>query len=505
MEDVQYILELKNIVKEFPGVRALDGINLSVRPGTVHVLCGENGAGKSVMMKIINGAVHPDEGEVFFKGQNITKHTVEDSIKMGIAMIYQELNPVMEMTVAENIYLGREPMKGLFVDFTKMNEDTNQLLSRLNLPYKATQKMRGLSIAGHQLIEIAKAISMNAELIIMDEPTSAIADNEVEILFNQIRELLKKGVAIIFISHRMDEIFEIADEITIIRDGKWISSGAVADYTVDKLVSHMVGRDIENHFPKDETVPIGEVVFEVKNLTQSPEHGGRFRDISFNLRKGEILGFAGLIGAGRSELMRAIFGLDPITSGEIMLEGRKLNIRHTKHAVKEGIAMISEDRKAYGLVLKRDVHENISLVNLKKFITRGLIDDKKIDEEAQRMKEMLQIKVSSPKVNVNTLSGGNQQKVVLAKWLMGHVKVMILDEPTRGIDVGAKAEIHKLMCKFAREGMAVIMISSELPEVLGMSDRVLVMNNGRISGSLNRTEFTQEKIMRLATSEVESI
>ncbi|MEL7656043.1 MAG: sugar ABC transporter ATP-binding protein [Bacillota bacterium] len=505
MEDVRYILELKNIVKEFPGVRALDGINLSIRPGTVHVLCGENGAGKSVMMKIINGAVHPDEGEVFFKGNNIAKHTVEDSIKMGIAMIYQELNPVMEMTVAENIYLGREPMKCLFVDFAKMNADTNELLTRLNLPYKATQKMRGLSIAGHQLIEIAKAISMNAELIIMDEPTSAIADNEVIILFDQIRELLRKGVAIIFISHRMEEIFEIADEITVIRDGKWISSGPIGDYTVNKLVSDMVGRDIKNHFPKDETVPIGDVVFEVKNLTQAPDHGGRFKDISFTLRKGEILGFAGLIGAGRSELMRAIFGLDPFTSGEIFLEGKKLDIRHTKHAVKEGIAMISEDRKDYGLVLKRDVHENISLVNLKKFIKRGLIDDHKIVEEALRMKEMLHIKVSSPKVNVNTLSGGNQQKVVLAKWLMGHVKVMILDEPTRGIDVGAKAEIHKLMCEFAREGMAVIMISSELPEVLGMSDRVLVMNNGRISGSLDRTEFTQEKIMKLATSEVESV
>lgn len=502
MENLQHILELRNIVKEFPGVRALDGISISIRPGTVHVLCGENGAGKSVMMKIINGAEHPDQGEIYFKEKRILKHTVEDSIKMGIAMIYQELNPVMEMTVAENIYLGREPKKGLFVDFAKMNADTNELLERLNLPFKATQKMRKLSIAGHQLIEIAKAISMNAELIIMDEPTSAIADHEVDILFNQIRELTDKGVAIIFITHRMEEIFEIADEITVIRDGKWISSGSASEYTIEKLVKDMVGRDVKNHFPKDETVPIGDVVFEVKNLTQSPEHGGRFSDINFTLRKGEILGFAGLIGAGRSELMRAIFGLDPYTSGEILLEGKNLDIRHTKHAVREGIAMISEDRKAYGLVLKRNVHENISLVNLKKFRKKALIDDRLIDEEAAKMKDMLKIKVSNFKVNVNTLSGGNQQKIVLAKWLMGSVKVIILDEPTRGIDVGAKAEIHKLMCEFARQGMAIIMISSELPEVLGMSDRVLVMNSGKISGSVNRSEFTQERIMRLATSEV---
>ncbi|MGI6176277.1 MAG: sugar ABC transporter ATP-binding protein [Christensenellales bacterium] len=502
MQDAQCILEMKNVVKDFPGVRALDGVSISVLPGTVHVICGENGAGKSVMMKIIDGIYCPDEGEIYFKGKKIGGHSIDESIKMGIAMIFQELNPVLETTIAENIFLGREPKKGLFVDFKKMNADTNALLEQLNIPYKATQKMKELSIAGQQLIEIAKAISMNAELLIMDEPTSAIADHEVEILFNQIRTLKEKDVAVIFITHRMEEIFQIADEITVIRDGKWISNGPSSEYTVSKLVSHMVGRDIKDHFPKDDTVPIGEVVLEVKNLTQAPEHGGRFKDISFSLRKGEILGFAGLIGAGRSELMRAIFGLDPVTSGNIYLNGKKLNIRHPHDAVKEGIAMISEDRKTYGLVLKRNVHENISLVNLTKYINRLLLDDKKINKEAQEMKETLQIKVPDFKVITNTLSGGNQQKVVLAKWLLGDIKVMILDEPTRGIDVGAKAEIHRLMCKFAREGMAIIMISSELPEVLGMSDRVIVMNEGRITGTLDRSEFTQEKIMKFATSEV---
>ncbi|HBI73920.1 MAG TPA: D-xylose ABC transporter ATP-binding protein [Lachnospiraceae bacterium] len=502
MKDVQCILELKSIVKDFPGVRALDGVSISIRPGSVHVICGENGAGKSVMMKIIDGMYCPDEGKLYFKGKEICGHTINESRKMGIAMIPQELNPIWEMTVAENIFLGREPKSGLFVNFKKMNADANTLLQQLNIPYKATQKMKELSIAGQQLIEIAKAISMSAELIIMDEPTSAIADHEVEILFQQIRMLKAKNVAVIFITHRLEEIFQIADEITVIRDGKWISHGPVTGYTVDKLVSHMVGRDINDHFPKDCTVPIGETVLEVKQLTQDSKHGGRFKNISFNLKKGEILGFAGLIGAGRSELMRAIFGLDPLTSGEIFLNGKRLKIRHPNDAVKEGIALVSEDRKTYGLVLKRNVHENISLVNLKKFVKRFFIDDKNIDKEAQDMKELLQIKVSDFKVNMGTLSGGNQQKVVLAKWIIGNVKIIILDEPTRGIDVGAKAEIHRLMCKFAREGMSIIMISSELPEVLGMSDRVIVMNNGQITGTLARPDFSQEKIMKLATSEV---
>jgi inositol transport system ATP-binding protein len=501
-EKCEYTLELNNISKSFPGVRALDAMELKVRPGTVHVVCGENGAGKSVLMKIINGIFAPDCGDIYFKGRKIVRHTVDDSIKMGIAMIYQELNPVLEMTIGENIFLGREPKRGVFVDYKKMYLDAERILKNLNIPFKATQKMKELSIAGHQLIEIAKAISRDAQLIIMDEPTSAIADQEVKVLFDQIRALKSKGVAILFITHRMEEIFQIGDEITVIRDGKRISSGPISEYTVEKLVSQMVGRDIKQHFPKDTTVPIGDVVLQVRNLTQSPEHGGKFTDISFDLRKGEILGFAGLIGAGRSELMRAIFGLDPVTSGEIWLNGKKLRIRNTADAVKEGIAYVPEDRKGDGLVLKRNVHENTSLVNLEKYVRRLLINDGMIEKEAQYMKELLQIKVSSFKVIVNTLSGGNQQKVVLAKWLTGDVKVMILDEPTRGIDVGAKAEIHKLMCKFAREGIAIIMISSELPEIIGMSDRVVVMNKGRITGVLDRSELSQEKIMRLATSEV---
>ncbi len=499
MANPEYVLEMQGIVKVFPGVRALDGVNLKVRAGKVHVICGENGAGKSTLMKTINGTYVADEGKMFYKGAEIGKHTVQDTIKMGIAMIYQELNPVLDMSIAENIYLGREPMKGMFVDYGKLFSDTQSLLDRLDIPYNAHQKMKELSIAGHQLIEIAKAISMNASVIIMDEPSSAIGDEEIEVLFKQIFALREQGVAILYITHKMDEIFRIADEITIIRDGKWIESGPASDYDPNKLVARMVGREITNVFPKDLEVPIGDVVLEVKNLTQSEEDGGRFEDISFQLRQGEILGFAGLVGAGRSEVMRAIFGLDPITSGEIYINGQKVNIRSTGDAIKAGIAMVNEDRKGYGLVLERDIHENISLVNLNKFIKGGFVDDKAIEEEAAKYVDMLQIKIANTGVKAGTLSGGNQQKVVLAKWLMGNVRVMILDEPTRGIDVGAKSEIHRLMCSFAKQGMAVIMISSELPEVLGMSDRVVVMQEGRINGILDRAEATQESIMTLAT------
>ena len=492
MANPEYVLEMQGIVKVFPGVRALDA-------GKVHVICGENGAGKSTLMKTINGTYVADEGKMFYKGAEIGKHTVQDTIKMGIAMIYQELNPVLDMSIAENIYLGREPMKGMFVDYGKLFSDTQSLLDRLDIPYNAHQKMKELSIAGHQLIEIAKAISMNASVIIMDEPSSAIGDEEIEVLFKQIFALREQGVAILYITHKMDEIFRIADEITIIRDGKWIESGPASDYDPNKLVARMVGREITNVFPKDLEVPIGDVVLEVKNLTQSKEDGGRFEDISFQLRQGEILGFAGLVGAGRSEVMRAIFGLDPITSGEIYINGQKVNIRSTGDAIKAGIAMVNEDRKGYGLVLERDIHENISLVNLNKFIKGGFVDDKAIEEEAAKYVDMLQIKIANTGVKAGTLSGGNQQKVVLAKWLMGNVRAMILDEPTRGIDVGAKSEIHRLMCSFAKQGMAVIMISSELPEVLGMSDRVVVMQEGRINGILDRAEATQESNMTLAT------
>lgn len=499
----EYVLEMRDIVKVFPGVRALNGVKLQLRPGTVHIICGENGAGKSTLMKCINGTYTADEGEMYFKGEKVGPHTVKDTLEMGIAMIYQELNPVMEMTIAENVWLGREPRKGLLVDYQKLYSDTQALLDDLNIPYNAHQKMYELSIAGHQLVEIAKAISCNASVVIMDEPSSAIGDKEIEVLFRHIFSMRDKGIGILYITHKMDEIFRIADEITVIRDGCWVESGPASDYDPDKLISLMVGREIKNIFPKDTTVPIGDVILEVKHLTQKKADGGRFEDISFQLHAGEILGFAGLVGAGRSEVMSAIFGLDPLSSGEIYLNGEKAVIKEPKDAIQKGIAMVNEDRREFGLVLGRSIHHNVSLANLKKYAKCGFVDDRAISKDVDKMVELMRIKIANEDVAAGTLSGGNQQKVVLGKWMVGDVKIIILDEPTRGIDVGAKSEIHKLMTEFARKGVGIIMISSELPEILGMSDRVVVMREGRLAGILDRSEATQVGIMGLAAGGVE--
>ncbi|MDR1389553.1 MAG: sugar ABC transporter ATP-binding protein [Treponema sp.] len=494
-----YVLEMVKISKEFPGVKALNDVNLKVRPGKVHVICGENGAGKSTLMKVLNGSYTADSGDIFYNGKKVELKNIQGFLDMGIAMIYQELNPVMEMTIGENIFLGREPHHGAFVDFKKMYLDTQVLLDRMHIDHDAKKKMKYLNIAGHQLIEIAKAISRDARVIIMDEPTSAISDTDVKILFQQIGILKSHNVAIIYITHKMDEIFKIADDITILRDGKWVESGLASNYTPQKLVTLMVGREIANIFPKDKNVPIGDVVLAVENLTQSEENGGRFKDICFELRAGEILGFAGLVGAGRTEVMRSVFGLDPYSTGKIILNGKSITIKSPLDAIKQGIAMISEDRRLYGLVVGRSAHENISLVNIRKYKKHLFVNDRAISIDAEKMKKMLNIKISGFKVKAEILSGGNQQKLVLSKWLVGDVKILIMDEPTRGIDVGAKAEIHKLMVDFARQGMAIIMISSELPEIIGMSDRVVVMQEGRINGILSREETTQETIMNLAT------
>lgn len=491
------VLEMRGICKSFPGVKALDGVNLKVREGTVHVLVGENGAGKSTLMKILSGEHSIDAGEIKFKGQLLNHQNTSAALELGIAMIHQELSPILDMTIAENIFLGREPMKGFFVDFKRMQADTQELLTRLGLKYRADQKMRELSIAGMQLVEISKAISRKASLVIMDEPTSAISDTEVAMLFRQVADLKAHGVAIIYITHKMDEIFQIADDITIIRDGQWVASDRASAYDEGKLISLMVGRTISSIFPK-ETVPIGDVVLRVTGATRH----GVFKDINFEVRKGEILGLAGLIGAGRTEVVRAIFGLDKLDAGTVELDGKPLLVHSPADAIAQGVAMVSEDRKAEGLVLCRSVQENISLANLQKFAPGLLLNLKSEAEAGQKMREMLQIKTASLDTTVSNLSGGNQQKIVIAKWLLGDLKVLILDEPTRGIDVGSKSEIHKLMTEFAKQGLAIIMISSELPEVLGMSDRIVVMHEGQLTGELPRSQATQENIMALATQTV---
>ncbi|TCU13684.1 monosaccharide ABC transporter ATP-binding protein (CUT2 family) [Rhizobium sullae] len=494
------VLEMRNITKAFPGVLALDGMNLKVRAGSVHVLVGENGAGKSTLMKILSGTYSIDGGEIRFKGEVLDSQDTSAALERGISMIHQELSPVLDMTIAENIFLGREPAlaeKGVmsrFVDFGTMNVETKSLLDRLGLKYSPETKMRELSIAAMQLIEIVKAISRQASLVIMDEPTSAISDTEVAMLFRQIADLRANGVAIIYITHKMDEIFQIADDITVMRDGQFIAAGPASNYDETKLISQMVGRTIASIFPKED-VPIGDVVLSVENLSRE----GTFEDVSFNVRAGEIVGFSGLIGAGRTEVARVIFGLDAATAGSIQLNGQPLRLKSPADAIKNGIAMVSEDRKAEGLVLCRSVGENISLANLKKFTAGLFVSERQEESAAQRMIKMLQIKTPDTAMIVENLSGGNQQKIVLAKWLLGDLKLLILDEPTRGIDVGSKSEIHRLMTEFAREGLAIIMISSELPEILGMSDRVVVMAEGKIAGELTRSEANQESIMRLAT------
>jgi len=495
-QDNEYILEMKNISKSFPGVKALDKVNLKVRKGTVHVLVGENGAGKSTLMKILSGVYQIDEGEIYFDGQKLDRQDARTTLNLGISMIHQELSAVLDMTIGENIFLGREPESKIkiFVDFKQIYKKTEELLKKLGIKYDPTMKMRELSVAGMQMIEITKAISRGAKLIIMDEPTSALTDSEVKILFDQIKELKEHGVSIIYITHKMDEIFEIGDDVTVIRDGKWIASDSVSQYDKNKLITQMVGREITEIFPK-ETVEIGETLFEVKGLTRK----GVFEDISFSVRRGEILGISGLVGAGRTEVIRSIFGLDPLDSGKIILEGKKLEIKSPSDAIRNGIAMLPEDRKLLGLTLCRPVKENIVLTNLDKMAPGLFIDSKKELDEVEKLIDLLSIKVPSVNTPVNNLSGGNQQKVVLAKWLLGDVKVFILDEPTRGIDVGAKSEIHRLMCSLAKKGLCIIMISSELPEILGMSDRILVMHEGRLQGEISREEATQEKVMTLAT------
>lgn len=489
------LLDMKQIIKSFNGVEVLHGIDFSLRAGTVHALMGENGAGKSTLMKVLAGVHKCDDGEIWLKGKKTEIQSPRHAQELGIAMIHQELSPVPEMTVAENIFLGREPRKGLFVDYKKMYADTEKLLGEMKVRVSPRAKIGRLKVADQQLIEISKAISLNADIIVMDEPTSAITDQEVEILFKTIADLKKKGTGIIYISHKMDEIFRIADDITVLRDGTYVNSWEAKDIDNNTLIKNMVGRELNEIFPKIK-VPAKDVVMEVRHFTKE----NQFEDISFLVREGEILGIAGLIGAGRTELMNAIFGLEKPDSGEVFFEGKKVEIRRPSDAIRHGIAYVTEDRKNEGLVLEMGVGQNITIASMKTLSSGMFIkrqeEKKTIDDQIRA----LRIKVHSPRQLVGKLSGGNQQKVVLAKWMMKNPKLLILDEPTRGIDIGAKSEIYKLMGEFVEKGNSIIMISSEMPEAMGMSDRILVLSNGRLSGELSREEFAQEDIMKMAVS-----
>ena len=499
-KSMEYVLELKNIYKSFPGVKVLEDVTLQVRPGEVHALMGENGAGKSTLMKILMGIYKADQGSIFLEGKETAMHGPKDAMSKGISMIHQELNTVLDMEVAENVFVGRELLKkGMeklkIVDIARMREETGRYFREMNIDIDPRAKMRTLSVAEMQLVEIVKAISLNSKIIVMDEPTSAITEKEAAVLFTQIERLKKQGVAIIYISHKMDEIFRISDTITVLRDGQWIGTKPAKELDNDMLIKMMVGRELTDIYPKD-PVEIGDVILEVKNLSR----GKKVRDASFSLRKGEVLGIAGLVGAGRSELVETIFGLYPKTGGQIFLHGKEVHIKSAADAIKNKMALITEDRKQTGLNLIVSVKENIASVSIGKLSNHGIVNDKKINEVSEKYIKELKIKTPDGNAIVGNLSGGNQQKVVLAKWLLDEPDIIIFDEPTRGIDIGAQRDIYLLINNLAKEGKAVIVISSEMAEVMGICDRILVMAEGRINGEVQREEFSQEVIMGYASN-----
>ena len=497
--DQDNVLVMEHISKSFPGVKALNDVHLTVRSGTVHALMGENGAGKSTLMKVLIGMYIADEGNILFQGKPVRIENTQQALRMGISMIHQELSPEPYMTVAENIYLGREPVGRLgLIDKKKMVADTKALLGRLEININPNRVMRELSVANTQMVEIAKAISYDSRLIIMDEPTSAITEREVAHLFRMIRTLKEQGVGVIYITHKMDEVFQIADEITVLRDGQYIDTVAAANTDRNSLIAMMVGRELTNLFPKEDAT-IGEVVLSVRNLTRN----GIVHDVSFDLRRGEILGLAGLMGAGRTEVIEGVFGIKPIDAGEITIMGKPVQIKSPADAIRHGMALLTEDRKLTGIMGVLSVRDNMMIASLGNYAKAGFMNKRIINDTCAREKTRLELKTPSMDQVIRLLSGGNQQKVLVSRWLLTVPEILILDEPTRGIDVGAKSEIHRLMSKLAQEGKAIIMISSELPEILGMSDRVLVMHDGRVGGEFARKDATQENIMRAATGQGE--
>ena len=496
-----YRLEMRGVVKTFPGVKALDHAQLKLRPGTVHALMGENGAGKSTLMKCMFGIYHMDEGEMFYEGEPVKINGPLDALNKGIAMVHQELQPIPERSIGENIYVGRYPVKRfgpvVTIDHEKMYEDAAKVLKEVHLDFNPRAKLGSLSVSQMQLVEIAKAVSADCKVLILDEPTSSLTAREVEALFTIVNELRGRGVSIVYISHKMDEILRISDEVTIMRDGQYIGTWESKSLTTDFIITKMVGRELSNLYPQRQNVP-GEVVFEVEDFTSiNPKS---FRHVSFNVRKGEILGVAGLVGAQRTELMEGLFGLRSHTAGRITYKGKELKINQPKDAINNGIAMLTEDRRATGILGVLSIADNVSIASLKQYLIGGIVlDDRKIEQLVKDNVAKLSIKTPSSKTLIQSLSGGNQQKVLISRWLANDPDVFILDEPTRGIDVGAKYEIYCIIAELAKQGKSVIMISSEMGELIGMSDRVMVMCDGRVTGFIDGREANQENIMALAT------
>jgi methyl-galactoside transport system ATP-binding protein len=498
MEESGHVLEMIGVIKKFPGVLALDNVDFRIKPGTVHALMGENGAGKSTLMKCLFGIYKMDGGKIILNGKECHFNSAAAAMHAGVSMIHQELSNVPQRSVAQNIWLGREPLNRIFlIDHRKMVQDTKTLLQRLNFDFNPTDRMGGLSISHQQGCEIAKAVSYNASIVVMDEPTSSLTENEVNHLFDIIKFLRSQGVAVIYISHKMEEIFQIADDVTVMRDGRVIGTFPVKELSGDKLISLMVGRDITHRFPSVES-EIGEVCLEVRNL--SAENPRSFKNISFKLRKGEILGIGGLVGAQRTELVEAIFGVRRVSGGEILVNGRGIKKIRPQEAIQAGIGLITEDRRSSGIFPLLNVTVNTTIASLGNYKTKiGVLDHKKLSSVAAKQNRQLKTKTPSMSTLVQNLSGGNQQKVILSRWLMTLPDILIMDEPTRGIDVGAKYEIYTIMAELVKQGKAIIMVSSEMPELIGMSHRIMVLCAGQHTGTLDKKEVTQEAVMRLAT------
>lgn len=486
---------MKGICKRFPGVLALNNVSVTVKAGEVHALLGENGAGKSTLIKVLGGIYIAEEGEIYIEGKKVEIDGVKAAQENGIAIIHQELVLVPHMTVAENIFLGREPMTGGFVNIKKMTEDAQQLLDAYHMNIQADTLVGRLTIAQQQMVEIVKAISFNSKILVMDEPTSSISDKEVDFLFATMRNLTAKGVGIIYISHKMSELEQICDRVTVMRDGEYVGTKIVKETNKDELIAMMVGRELTNYYTRDFLEP-GEVVLQCSHISD----GKMAKDASFEVHKGEIVGFAGLVGAGRSEVMKCIFGLTKGYKGEIFIDGKKVEIKSPIDAMKYGIALVPEDRKQEALYKVQSVKYNSTIEVLGQFIKGIFVDNVKEEEITQRYIDMLSTKTPTQDQLVGNLSGGNQQKVIIGRWLATNPKILILDEPTRGVDVGAKSEIYAIMNELVKQGMSIIMISSELPEIINMSDRIYVMNEGNITGCLDRKEVSQESIMKLAAN-----
>ena len=496
MENLKYVLEMENITKEFPGVKALDNVQLKLKPGTVHALMGENGAGKSTLMKCLFGIYEKDNGKILLDGVEVNFKSTKEALENGVSMVHQELNQVLQRNVLDNIWLGRYPMKGFFVDEKKMYEDTINIFKDLDIKVDPRKKVADLPIAERQMIEIAKAVSYKSKVIVMDEPTSSLTEKEVDHLFRIINRLKESGVAIVYISHKMEEIKMISDEITILRDGKWISTNDVSKISTEQIISMMVGRDLTERFPKKDNT-VKEMILEVKNLTALNQPS--IQDVSFELYKGEILGIAGLVGSKRTEIVETIFGIRPKEKGEIILNGKTVKNKNPEDAIKNGFALVTEERRSTGIFSMLDIAFNSVISNLDKYKSKfRLLKNKDMEKDTKWIVDSMRVKTPSYTTKIGSLSGGNQQKVIIGRWLLTEPEVLMLDEPTRGIDVLAKFEIYQLMIDLAKKDKGIIMISSEMPELLGVTDRILVMSNGRVAGIVKTSETNQEEIMELS-------